>query len=1781
MKNTTQKKKATDGSDLTNPLVGILSRQNSFDSGRTNSTFTQQQLPPTWGSTFTQLFHHFLSGPDFGKDSLTSVAGYCRILARVVPLAIKVGVLVLFCGLLACGLPPWLVVHIFTTIFALILTFAACGLMFHEDSRHARSLIWFAVFCISWWFVGSGLPLSLVIILSPFIEEFGIQICSPSRSAQRWLRVVAGSIEVFTDPVPGRAVCFFGVWLLPSMMKPDCPRLTWHFVLTHFINNVLVLYGSGSFGAFASLDLVPMFFVYAVFWMCLYFAIFLRLQAFTSEIRQLMQYELRRTRKHLKRHWKVEDGLPLTRSPEAPFWPQSGSGTLSDSTICNMLESCAIALGQLRLCRTKKDYLLVFCGLWKMLFPGEPLSQQFYDACARCVGTFDISDLTSFDPFTPQADFGDFLDAAKKVTSRAKDMRPEVSESNVMYVLRFLLCKGILKNIGIDFDILGFDKFEERSFRKKHSDWDSTKLMDYVVDLIRYGWKYFKYGENDVELLIGGDKFASFYDRYTTIIDDDKRNMMNAFDQLVEIKELIDMAAKLGKREPIYVRFHEKLLDLLMKVQSWQRNQRSRDPPFTILLTSPPECGKTDLCYKLFRLHSSVDPMANWSGENNVFSPNSAMKYWDNFVGQIYFLFDDIGCFRKDSKVVDELLTLLIQVVNTVSMVPEKSDVTEKGKYACEPKMLIATSNIKDAGASTTFRTVEAVMRRFNLHVEVTPKRELCYPDTLKLRNDLTPEQQLSPWNLSVQRYEIKSSGDGWGGHHVPVKEYPQPDGSVFTTEDSVPYEKATFFIAQEIKQHIAKNQQRKERVEGLLDGDFYCEHHCLTTSCPVCSAPFEPQMGMLALPWYLTFTFLSWTVAFLVVLATLSPFICVVFAWCFRAQLYDLCDHLGFIPATKDVGPKFVSALLLTLGSRSSNVSKFGFVRRQLLLWSYRFTAWYDHTLVPWREYGELVAAKTFKLTRRHKFLLGLIAGYAIMRVLRSPSYAPFAPQGGEFSAPVSGDEKENPWRSNDMVPDVPFLTQATQTTTLENLTESIRKYTLVLTCGTASVFATPLGGQWFAVPTHFLDVGTDYQYRQLGNNHLTFSHSFQLTENDRRDVVGRDISLIRIRSARNVRDFTKFFPLRPTSFSSSKCFRTSSVGREFELVGGKSYRSITSMIFDSVLYGKGSMEKVALYTGDAQAGDCGAPVLLTTNGVFVGGVHIGHNGKYAMAALVTQEDFEGLDFGPCDAELDLGSSNHVKILSSTIHHKSVFRYLPEGCVKVFGSFQGFRRGARSYVGPAIGASIAAKYNIFPEFGPPVMKGYAPWRKNMMAAVKPVSLDMHKLRLCVENFCEKLRDLPPEVTKLLHKIPLDVAVNGYAGAKFIDSMNLKSSAGFPYNKSKSHFVVRDPDPPQYAPDASLLTPEIERDVDRIMQCYAEGKMANPVFVGSLKDEPRTFEKIEEGNTRVFAGAPFGWCLVVRMYLLTFTRVFQTHHFLFENAVGIDVTSKEWGELREYFLRNQMRIFDGDYKKFDKKMVNYLVTAAFDVMKYVCAQSPDFESDDLAVIDCIAADAANCTMDYNGDLIQMISTNPSGNPLTVVINCIVNSLLQRYAFLCENGSLDDFNENVQPINYGDDNITGVKDGVNFNHLIMAKHMEKVGMGYTMADKGAEPKAFTPIDELEFLKRRFVVRDGWTYAPLDVKSIHRMLTVSVYSRKVDRYEQAANALRSVLFESYQHGKAKFDFYRAIVLEIIMHHNMMPYFETTGIYDFDYFERRRLDSVKLAQDACQDNRKETSN
>jgi hypothetical protein len=178
----------------------------------------------------------------------------------------------------------------------------------------------------------------------------------------------------------------------------------------------------------------------------------------------------------------------------------------------------------------------------------------------------------------------------------------------------------------------------------------------------------------------------------------------------------------------------------------------------------------------------------------------------------------------------------------------------------------------------------------------------------------------------------------------------------------------------------------------------------------------------------------------------------------------------------------------------------------------------------------------------------------------------------------------------------------------------------------------------------------------------------------------------------------------------------------------------------------------------------------------------------------------------------------------------------------------------------------------------------------------------------------------------------------------------------------------------------------------------------------------------------------------------------------------------------------------------------------------------------------------------NGDLIEFFGTNPSGHPLTVVINSMVNSLYMRYCYVILNPEheCDSFKENVHLFTYGDDNIMGVKQGCDwFNHTGIQAELAAIGVEYTMADKESESVPFISIDDCQFLKRTWRFDedvDAWL-CPLEEASIHKSLTVWVPSKTIDSYAQMVAVISSANSEYFFYGRSIFERHHAFFARLL--------------------------------------------
>jgi len=548
---------------------------------------------------------------------------------------------------------------------------------------------------------------------------------------------------------------------------------------------------------------------------------------------------------------------------------------------------------------------------------------------------------------------------------------------------------------------------------------------------------------------------------------------------------------------------------------------------------------------------------------------------------------------------------------------------------------------------------------------------------------------------------------------------------------------------------------------------------------------------------------------------------------------------------------------------------------------------------------------------------------------------------------------------------------------------------------------------------------------------------------------------------------------------------------------------------------------------------GDCGSPLVgMTPAGPIILGIHRTLLGDEVGAPQVLFRDIQFAlnHFGP---QVQCGIPSFCEEPLGPLHHKSVLHWENDGQARVYGSTprSSFRTAPRSNVVDTCISEAAQERGFVKRCLPPVMKGAEVWSKNIRPIVHQKNkMDSTVMSACVKSFVQDITEkLEPEFVKEIVILDDVTTMNGLAGVRFLDKVNRNTSMGYPYRKSKRNFLVP-LEPTEDHPDPVEYTPEILEEINVILETYKRGERYMPVFVMSLKDEPVTEKKVLMQKTRGFMGGPAAFQFVCRKYLLAFVRVFQLNPYIFEGAPGMNCNSSSWLELFEHLTKHGCdRLIAGDYGMFDKNMTSEEMMAGFDVIIAVL-QHAGWSEEDILNVRCIAEDICFCVCDLQGDFVEFFGSNPSGWALTVILNCIVNSLYMRYAFakMSSVDELPQFQDKVALITYGDDNAMGVHESIPwFNHTSIAAELTKLGKVYTMADKEAESVPYITIEEVSFLKRRFVpVSANRVSCPLEWASIEKMLTTCVLSKTVCPEKQAIDTIRSAIGEFFQYGEQVF-------------------------------------------------------
>nr|UNY42101.1 MAG: polyprotein 1 [Picornavirales sp.] len=1378
--------------------------------------------------------------------------------------------------------------------------------------------------------------------------------------------------------------------------------------------------------------------------------------------------------------------------------------------------------------------------------------------------------------------------------------------------IMYVLCTSVLEKFGAS------KKFCEKLFEKLHLDATVKRkfhfgidffhcMFDTIVYVCEIGYQCFMLGSLE-PLFHSGTKYSEWFDK---VYELKRKSLLTAnceahgftmFEFLHDIDDVIEKGESISKHA-VHVGDFEKnsiraLLNDIKMIKDTELTKKhaaqSRQAPFSVLLHGGSSVGKSSFTDVLFCMYAKVHNMP--VGEEYIYTRNPNDEYWSTFrTSQWGIKLDDIGFLRPEKATTgDPSLLEMIQVVNNVPFTPAQADLADKGKTPVKARFVVATSNAKDLNAFHYFSCSLAVRRRLPWVITISPKHEYAKDDAPHMidpsKLPVLPEGEFPNfWNIEIQK--VIPIGDSLDRQQADLKKIATFNNiNLFLqwfADTSLEFDKL---------QKLALSVNEKIEKVILCNTCYLSENLCKCVIIDGNKMRIAPQANELV-PYQepiwvkettnrviLNNTPESIESVFMSTLSYFTNFHLFCYFYIDTAKVFILWSILLYINIFWFKTPlTCLICGMLTYFSRPICNTIYGRSRMVLYIVSKSSTPIGKYL---WRrvlhkaggimesKFSQAILASCAMITAV-AFISTVSSMFSKNPHLNSQSSEDIKSQDiNPGQSPKDKDEETfNPWIKESYTLtsfDVSETTSSYKGLGAEKVLNML-KSNCVYFCirGFKSQRAFCVGGHFYLVNSHGIPDG-DFSLSIIENfdsDGVTANlKDILVTPNMVSRIPEKDLAIVYVRNVPPRKDFRELFCKSSLKGRWKGCY----IGRN--KTGSLTQMKVDNILFESQVSNEYLCTRVDSWVGnvavDTVDGDCGyLLVTMTPLGPVLLGIHYlgGMESKLAISVKVTNDDISLLirKFKTVIVQSAIPQLSAIGAPRSLgpLHKKSVFRYLEDGSARVYGSFEGFRPSLSSAVGPTIMNAALKRRGLVEHYGAPVVSDYRPWRVAALDLTNPVTnMRQDILDNCVEHFT---KDILTNLSKSeLEKVLIYdyfTSINGAAGVKFVDKLNRNTSMGCPWKKCKKHFLHPLP------PVGEILDPvefndDIMDRVKRIESQYRRGYRVCPVFCGNLKDEATSFAKIESAKTRVFCGAPVDWSIVVRKYLLSFIRVVQRNTFIFESAPGTIPQSLQWERIYRYLGQHGVdRCVAGDYKAFDKRMGAILILAAFQIIINVC-EAAGFSETDLLVVRCISEDTAFSFVDFNGDLVEFFGSNPSGHPLTVIINGLVNSLYMRYCYsiLSPEGNSKSFKKHINLITYGDDNAMGVSKDISFfDHTKIVDVLASIGVVYTMADKESESVPFVNVNDITFLKRRFVFDDdiGAIVAPLEEDSIIKSLMTCVVSKSESLEHQCIDIIGAAIREYFNYGKIIFNAKSEMLKEIINECDLQIYVKNSTFPSFE--------------------------
>lgn len=1436
------------------------------------------------------------------------------------------------------------------------------------------------------------------------------------------------------------------------------------------------------------------------------------------------------------------------------------------------IDTIAISVRFLKRAETWQDYYFVFLNAFKLITGknSSDLVDQLFIAEDWLINY--VAESMGYEaPTNKVQGFTENLGKVRAGLEAFKKVKSCQVLKNATRLLKYCLSFGFFTKFGLTFDNLHYSETEAAYVKQKFSDKQSflEELVEGVLFFLERGaqavalksWAPFLY--NSASFGKWTEKAFEIKNHYKMLEANNNpeitySSVLGELNEAIKTGELMDKIPSMDSTAKAVAK--KLLLDLKFiycELTATERNQKMRTPPFAELVCGNSSVGKT-LFTDLLALHyARVNKLPE--GTEFIYHRNPGEEHWNGFKPHMHtIVYDDAGASNpKKMQGIDPSLGELLPVINPNAMGANMADLESKGHSPVRPEHVIVNTNTEDLHADVYYAFPLALRRRLPYVITVSPRvdpengidyRQAQSPSMLDTSAlpELMPGEYPNQWNIHV-KHVIAKQGNG-----------DQPPQVAFNDEHIFVdiYEFLWWYnqVIEEHKRMSVKMMRTQHSMRDAVGRVSWCEHNLPRPNCRECKNK----------PW-----------AFV------------------QGPLGDESDdefHDAFEYVDLDRAEEFMAHDFDIIFDEAEQSSYFSLLHDGTYAMIYYVDSWIQKIQagvatiadIGCQKVKEIVISKIKEeaitcLKSAGQTIWDTICAFSplkwvliVLPILASAAYLfswmtdsseddPIqGPATSKYGKPMeveNPDAEANPWYNADMKVssfDVPVMAMSwkgkTEDEVRKLLSPNIVAFSLKGSKEGTKLWEFPelhalcLGGHLYVTNNHLIPIAQEYFFHIVHGTDekgVNINKDETLGASNFYRVVDRDLVFFELHIPPR-QDLRSMLAKPNLPIRCEGCYF------KRDIAGFVSQNHIRAVSGTARVHPCISQEPLPMWVGQADEktvnGDCGSVMIgMTSVGPILMGLHVGGGvtnevESIALDTLIVEEaqKFFSTPMISCNT-VNLASKDKL----GPLHQKSIFRFM-EGHARVYGSLP-TRSTMRSKVQPTVLARALEQRGWISKHGPPVMRGWQPWNH----AIGPVLQHTGKIRndILRQAGDAYLQDIfskvPSEEIGKLQILDDMEAINGVPGVKYLEGLNRSSSLGYPWQKSKKFMLVGLED--DRWQDGVTFKPEVWEEIDRMMKEYEQGRVANPIFVGQLKDEAIEHRKIIIGKTRVFLISSAAWTLIMRKWFLSFIRLFQRYRFTFEGMPGLRTQSGAWGKLYHHLTQfGTDRLFAGDFAKYDKVMESTTSLESFRVVYKICERA-GWDQLSLNILWSIAEDAAYPTVLVNGDLVQLEGSNPSGQAVTVILNCIANSLYMRYVYILRNPRHEafSFQENVKLITYGDDNAGAVHPHISwFNHTAIQEELAKVGIEYTMADKTSVSREFISIEEVEFLKRtwRYEPEVGDYFAPLNEESIKKRLMTGVQSSELTPEWQAVENMATSMEDYFFYGREVFEEKKAFLLSV---------------------------------------------